>query len=216
MSSTRIDLETFISNLQNKNSPIHKFLRAKDLYVFTENMTTKRKKKKPTKIHIKPAIIEEKEKKIFNESENISNFFRNTNNLIKVEEPEEENNKVDTQILLKNSYDKFFEMSKDNMYSFPTEAKKNRRYMNHSLKGDKFNILPPINEKINIIPNKSFDKNINRQNRFYKNKKIQKPKERIYNINRHIPNLNQNNDLKGYLFYEMKDYYIQQRGKIFK
>ena len=216
MSSTRIDLETFISNLENKNSPIHKFLRAKDLYVFTENMTTKRKKKKPTKIHIKPAIIEEKEKKIFNESENISNFFRNTNNFIKVEEPEEENNKVDTQILLKNSYDKFFEMSKDNMYSFPTEAKKNRRYMNHSLKGDKFNILPPINEKINIIPNKSFDKNINKQNRFYKNKKIQKPKERIYNINRHIPNLNQNNDLKGYLFYEMKDYYIQQRGKIFK
>ena len=216
MASTRIDLETFISNLENKNSPIHKFLRAKDLYVFTENMTTKRKKKKPTKIHIKPAIIEEKEKKIFNESENISNFFRNTNNLINVEEPEEENNKVDTQILLKNSYDKFFEMSKDNMYSFPTEAKKNRRYMNHSLKGDKFNILPPINEKINIIPNKSFDKNINKQNRFYKNKKIQKPKERIYNINRHIPNLNQNNDLKGYLFYEMKDYYIQQRGKIFK
>ena len=216
MSSTRIDIETFISNLVNKNSPIHKFLKSKDLYVVSENNTTKRKKKKLTKIQIKPKILEEKERRIFNESENISNFFRNTDNFIKVEEPEEENNKVDTQILLKNSYDKFFEMSKDNMYSFPTEAKKNRRYMNHSLKGDKFNILPPINEKINIIPNKSFDKNINKQNRFYKNKKIQKPKERIYNINRHIPNLNQNNDLKGYLFYEMKDYYIQQRGKIFK
>ena len=40
--------------------------------------------------------------------------------------------------------------------------------------------------------------------------------ERIYNINRHIPNLNQNNDFKGYLLYEMKDYYIQTRGKVFK
>ena len=216
MSSTRIDIETFISNLVNKNSPIHKFLKSKDLYVVSENNTTKRKKKKLTKIQIKPKILEEKERRIFNESENISNFFRNTDNFIKVEEPEEENNKVDTQILLKNSYEKFFEMSKDNMYSFPSETKITKRYINHSLKGDSFNNLPPINEKKKIITNKSYEKNIHKQNPFYKNKRIQKPNERIYNINRHIPNLNQNNDFKGYLLYEMKDYYIQTRGKVFK
>ena len=128
--------------------------------------------------------------------------------------------------MLKKSYEKFFEMSKDNMYTFPSENKKKRKinYLissrENTLNTDRTNNiknekLPQIAKKIYYYyPNESFE-NTNKQKILFKKKNLNKRKNRIYNINNLIPDVSQNTNLNKFLFYEMNDYYNQQR-KIFK
>ena len=221
MNSSRIDYETFINNLENSNSPLHKFLKSKQLYVITENIKNP-KKKKPKKLSLKPKRNQERENKIFNESENMSKFYNSKES----QTINEEDKKVDTKIMLKKSYEKFFEMSKDNMYTFPSENKKKRKinYLISSrentlntdrTKNIKNEKLPQIAKKIYYYyPNESFE-NTNKQKILFKKKNLNKRKNRIYNINNLIPDVSQNTNLNKFLFYEMNDYYNQQR-KIFK
>ena len=75
--------------------------------------------------------------------------------------------------------------------------------------------LPQIAKKIYYYyPNESFE-NTNKQKILFKKKNLNKRKNRIYNINNLIPDVSQNTNLNKFLFYEMNDYYNQQR-KIFK
>ena len=239
----RIGFETFVKNLYNKKSPIHNFLSSKNLYVVQDNLNIIPKKTNFSKDSIF-SKKKRKERKIVSDSENINNFFSYNNKQDIKNLKYIYNNRVDTKFLLMNSYNNFFKTEEKNLYSFSNDDINNERNkkennifnnikVNNSSRNfnNKLNIhlvktqndissnnkknLPLINKyELNNISIENNNKK--KQKRLSKYNKIQKPKNKIYDLNFYIPNILQKNNINKYLNYEMNDYYIQKRGKVFK
>ena len=130
-----------------------------------------------------------------------------------------------------NSYEKYInEYSKQKSFSNENINRYKRKIKNIKIiKSDNNNLIKNLqtennkNKYLPFIEQKKYY-NSNSTNSLdiekIKQKKINKfknlHKEKFYNINKFIPNLYKNNSVNKYLLYEMNDYYIQQKGKVFK
>ena len=235
MSSSTINLEKFIKNLLVKNSRVNNFLNSRNLYVITDNIITLSKKTNNSKDLLLSSRNKERNIKIIQDSENVCNYFLTKTNENKSKKKEndfkETKNKIDTKILLMNSYEKYInEYSKQKSFSNKNINRYKRKVNNIKIiknnnnniiknlhtENNKNQYLPFIEQKkyYNSNSTNSLDIEKIKQKKYIKFKNLHK--EKFYNINKFIPNLYKNNSVNKYLLYEMNDYYIQQRGKVFK
>ncbi len=236
MSTSTINLEKFIKNLSVKNSRVNNFLNSRNFYVITDNISTLSKKTNNSKDSLLSSRNKERNIKIIQDSENIFfNYFLTKTNEKKSKKKEndfkESQNKIDTKILLMNSYEKYInEYSKQKSFSNENINRYKRKVNNIKIiknnnnniiknlhtENNKNKYLPFIEQKkyYNSNSTNSLDIEKIKQKKYIKFKNLHK--EKFYNINKFIPNLYKNNSVNKYLLYEMNDYYIQQRGKVFK
>ena len=235
MSSSTINLEKFITNLSVKNSRVNNFLNSRNLYVITDNMSTFSQKTINSKDSLLSNRNKERNTKIIKDSENICNFFLTKTNDNKSKEKEndfkENKSKINPKILLMNSYEKYInEYSKQKSFSNENinrykrkiknikiiKSNNNNLIKNLQTENNKNKYLPFIEQKkyYNSNSTNSLDIEKIKQTKINKFKNLHK--EKFYNINKFIPNLYKNNSVNKYLLYEMNDYYIQQKGKVFK
>ena len=235
MSSSTINLEKFIKNLLVKNSRVNNFLNSRNLYVITDNIITLSKKTNNSKDLLLSSRNKERNIKIIQDSENVCNYFLTKTNENKSKKKEndfkETKNKIDTKILLMNSYEKYInEYSKQKSFSNKNINRYKRKVNNIKIiknnnnniiknlhtENNKNQYLPFIEQKkyYNSNSTNSLDIEKIKQKKYIKFKNLHK--EKFYNINKFIPNLYKNNSVNKYLLYEMNDYYIQQKGKVFK
>ena len=235
MSTSTINLEKFIKNLSVKNSRVNNFLNSRNLYVITDNISTLSKKTNNSKDSLLSSRNKERNIKIIQDSENICNYSLTKTNENKSKKKEndfkETKNKIDTKILLMNSYEKYInEYSKQKSFSNENINRYKRKINNIKIiknnnnniiknlhtENNKNQYLPFIEQKkyYNSNSTNSLDIEKIKQKKYIKFKNLHK--EKFYNINKFIPNLYKNNSVNKYLLYEMNDYYIQQKGKVFK
>ena len=147
MSTSTINLEKFIKNLSVKNSRVNNFLNSRNLYVITDNISSLSRKTNNSKDSLLSSRNKERNIKIIQDSENVCNYFLTKTNENKSKKKEndfkETKNKIDTKILLMNSYEKYInEYSKQKSFSNENINRYKRKVNNiKTIKNNNNNII---------------------------------------------------------------------------